>query len=187
MSAICETPAVIKPLASNASSPDLFVSAIEDGPPAPCRMDLNGDDLIQCQSFTKWTQMTASLDGAIALAAQVCQRELSGDNQQKVFDLCKALYDGIAGVNQQFLAAIVDINAGKSYNPIVEPDTIPAFPSPTGGVAGIVQSAWDIAKPWLEAMMGKMAPGSPWVKVLDGVITSSDAIVTDIQAAFTKP
>ena len=176
-------PALSAYLSKNAALDDTSAT------PESCKLDLTGQKKTDCQSFTTWTQYTASIDGALGLAAQIVDKTVADKKISKIIVLSlKTVYDAILGVNTQFLAAIKDINADIPYNPIPQPDPIPPFDMPTGknDVENAVVDAWTALKPWLEKLIGKMTSGSPWIKVLEGIIESSDAMIADLQKLFKE-
>lgn len=183
----CTTPETIPALSTY-----LTTDVVLDDPsttPESCKTDLKDADKKQCQNFTEWTQYTASIDGAVGLAAQIVHKTVKDEKISNIIVLSlKTVYDSICGVNKQFLVAIVDINAGTPYHPIPQPDPIPPFPMPTGkdDVAQAVEEAWTTLKPWLEKLIGKMAPKSPWIKVLEGIIESSDLMIADLKELFEQ-
>ncbi|SFQ79695.1 hypothetical protein [Hymenobacter arizonensis] len=183
----CAPPQVIPQLSTYLSG-QTMLAAVQAAPPAGCSTTLTGADETNCQIFTTWTQYTASICGALGLAAQIIDREISGGISKEMVLAIEALYDGINGVNTQFLQAIVDINSHTPYEPLPTPDPIPPFPMPTSGsdVEQAVVQTWDMLKPWIEKSMDKLPTGSPWVKVLEGIIDSSDKMLADLQALFAQ-
>jgi len=184
----CQTPEVVPQLSIYLSDQTILV-AMQDNPPQSCSTTLTGTDKDNCQNFTTWTQYTASICGALGLAAQIINRNVSNTKIANEMVLTiETLYDGISGVNQQFLQAIVDINNHTPYEPLPTPDPIPPFPTPTSGndVEQAVEQAWAMLKPWLEKAITKFPTGSPWIKVLEGILNSSDKMITDLKALFAQ-
>ena len=184
----CITPEVILPLATYLGKKTTLTEE-PSSPPQACKSDLKDPEKTDCQGFTTWTQYTASICGALGLAAQIVDKSISNKKIAKeiVFSL-ETVYDAINGVNEQFLAAIVDINEGKQYEPIPQPVPIPPFPTPTSenDVEQAVTQAWSMLKPWIEQAIAKMPSSSPWVKVLEGIIESSDKMIADLQNLFKE-
>jgi hypothetical protein len=165
------------------------MEVLDDDAPEACKTKLKEPDKTQCQTFTTWTHYTASICGVFGLAAQIVNKSVSNKKiALKIVLSLKTAYDGISGVNEQFLAAIVDINAGKPYEPIPVPDTIPPFPTPTDGsdVEQAVVEAWNALRPWIDNFISKLPSDSPWIKVLEGIIESSDKMITDLQKLFKE-
>jgi hypothetical protein len=161
----------------------------DDTPTAPeaCKTDLKNPEKTQCQNFTTWTQYTASIDGALGLSAQIVDQKMSDKKvAYKIVMAIKTVYDGVAGVNKQFLDAIKDINAGTPYDPIPGPDPIPPFPQPKSedDVEQAIEEGWEMLKPWLEKFIAKIPSGSPWIKVLEGIIQSSETMIDDLKKLF---
>lgn len=163
--------------------------AVSEETTESCKEDLEEKDKEQCQSFTSWTQYTASICGSLGTAAQIVNRAV-GDKKtaMKIILSIKTVYDVVSGVNEQFLIAIKDINKGEPYKPVPKPEPIPPFPMPSDDkdVEQAVVSAWRAFKPWLERAITSMDPESPWVKVLLGIIESSDQMIKDLQDLFRE-
>ncbi len=152
-----------------------------------CKSSLTGEAATQCASFTTWTQYTASFCGVLGTAANLVAKAVPDEKvSRQIVTGLHAIYAAVQGVNLQFLSAISDINAGKPYAPIPAPEPIPPFPEPTKGkeAGQAVESAWQIVKPFLEQMIAKMPSGSPWIKVLEGIITSSDQVLDQLKKLF---
>lgn len=161
-----------------------------------CSTSLKGDAIAACQSYTAWTGYTGSACQFLQGAADVAHKFVSKKNPA----LAAKIYHGIGiganifyGANRQFLQAITDINAGKPYEPIVSPDTPPPFnpDPPTDGknIENAIVSFWGAFKPWLQIVIGKMAdksPTSPWIKILEGIISSSDLWIKQLQDIFSS-
>lgn len=166
-------------------------SEATEGAPESCKADLPAEQKKECQSFTTWTQYTASAAGAVGTIATVVAKTVHDKKiETKIIDGLEALYDALSGVNEQFLQAIVDINAGKKYDPLPEPDPIPPFPDPEGKDWGqLLEEVWNTIKPWMEKEIGKIAderPGSPWIKILEGLVQSSQKIIDDLKKMLDK-
>lgn len=163
------------------------LAAMADGDPPTCSTSLTGTNATQCAAFTTWTQYTAAFCGVLATGASLVEQYVTDTKTATaIYNGLKAIYVGVQGVNLQFMAAITDINANTPYAPIVTPSTIPPFPVPSNGnnIGQAIESAWQILEPFLNQMMAKMAPGSYWVKVLDGLINSSKNIIDSLKALF---
>ena len=191
MTAICE-PSVIVPDFSRVVRPEgkaAALAVVGDGDPPVCSTTLTGDNATQCAAFTTWTQYTAAFCGAVATGASLVDEYVTdAKTAGAIYNGLKALYVGVQGVNLQFLAAITDINAGTPYAPIPTPSVIPPFPVPSKGsdIGQAIESAWAVLEPFLNQMIGKMAPGSMWIKVLEGLISSSTNIIASIKALFAS-
>lgn len=183
---VCTPPGVVAEWSSHftaaAKGPLTALADVE-----ACSTSLTGEAATQCASFTTWTQYTASFCGVLGTAANLVARSVP--DQKTARDIVAglhAIYAAVQGVNLQFLTAISSINAGKPYAPIPAPEPIPPFPEPTKGkeIGQAVESAWQTLKPFLEQMIAKMPSGSPWVKVLEGVIASSDQVLDQLKKLF---
>ena len=184
----CVPPEVIPHLSTYLTAQDVLADELSQ-PPQACNADLKDQEKTQCLNFTSWTQYTASICGFLGMAAQIVDKTVSNKKIAKEIELSlETGYDAINGVNKQFLAAIVDINEGKKYNPIPQPEPIPPFPKPTDGsdIEQAVVEAWNMLKPWIVKSIAKMPSGSPWIKVLEGIIESSDQMIKDLQELFKE-
>jgi hypothetical protein len=164
-------------------------AAIGADAPQACSSNLKDKDATDCASFTTWTQYTAAFAGVLGTTANLVYQFVSNKKiAEEIVTGLHAIYSAVQGVNQQFLMAITDINARKPYAPIPQPDPIPPFPEPTKGdaIGQAVESAWNVFKPFLEKMIAKMPTGSPWIKVLEGVIASSDQVIAQLKALFKE-
>lgn len=166
---------------------------LEDDAPLTCSTKLNAEQMTVCQGYTKWTGYTGSAEQFLQGAANVAYKFINKSNP----NLATKVYNGIGiganifyGANQQFIAAITDINAGKPYSPIIIPDNPPPFaPPPSKGdsVEKAIEAFWNSFKPWLEDIIGNMAkkePSSPWIKILEGVVEASDLWIKQLKAIF---
>lgn len=187
-SAVCAPPGIIPEFSSyfrKESNP--VTLALDDGTaPEACSTTLKVPDTTNCASFTAWSQYTASFAGLLGTAAGLVSHFAPPKLAPVIVGSIKALYLAVAGVNAQFLVAIHDINIGTAYNPVPGPDPIPPFPDPTKGndIAQTIESAWDMLKPFIEKAISKLAVGSPWIKILEGLIASSDTIIAQIKTLF---
>ena len=154
--------------------------------PEACSTTLTGQPAIDCATFTAWTQYTASFAGVLGTAATLVGKFAPPNIAGPIVSGLHAIYSSVAGVNQQFLLAIHDINAGTPYSPLPQPDPIPPFPDPESGkeIGQAVEAAWNIFKPFIEKAIGKLPSGSPWIKVLEGVIASSDLVIEQLKKLF---
>lgn len=188
---VCTPPSIIPSFDSTVlgEAPVTLYAALDTDPPQACSTSLTGQAATDCASFTSWTQYTAAFAGVLGTAANLVYKFVSDKKlASEIVTGLHAMYSGVQGVNQQFLLAIQDINAGKPYAPVPEPEPIPPFPTPTKGteIGQAVESAWQIFKPFLEKAIAKMPSGSPWIKVLEGIIASSDQIIGQLKALFNK-
>ncbi|MFD1344780.1 hypothetical protein [Litorisediminicola beolgyonensis] len=170
-------------------APVTIYAALDTDPPQACSSSLTGQAATDCASFTTWTQYTAAFAGVLGTAANLVYKFVPNKKlASEIVTGLHAIYSGVQGVNQQFLLAIQDINAGKPYAPVPQPDPIPPFPTPTKGndIGQAVEQAWLIFKPFLEKAIAKMPTGSPWIKVLEGIITASDKIIEQLKALFNQ-
>lgn len=186
---VCMPPCIIPQFGSYLSDgPRKTVfSMLDTDPPSGCSSSLTGQAAIDCASFTSWTQYTAAFAGVLGTGASlVAQFVPDKKTARRIITGLHAIYSGVQGVNQQFLLAIDDINNGKPYAPVPQPDPIPPFPTPEKGknIGHAVESAWQIIKPFLEKAIGKMPTGSPWIKVLEGLIISSQQVIDQLKALF---
>lgn len=187
----CVPPTIIPEFGSYFSReplPSIFALIGADAPEA-CLTTLSGQAATDCASFTSWTQYTASFAGVLGVAANLVHQFVPADKKTlatAIITGLHAIYSAVQGVNQQFLVAIHDINAGAAYAPMPQPDPIPPFPDPTPGsdIGQAVESAWNTLKPFLEKAIAKLPTGSPWIKVLEGVIASSDQVIAQLKALF---
>ena len=157
--------------------------------PVSCSTSLAGQAKIDCASFTTWTQYTAAFAGVLGTAANVVAKFVHEKKiARDIIIGLHALYAAVQGINLQFLQAIQDIDKGTTYAPIPQPDPIPPFPDPKPGseIGQAVESAWAIFEPFLEKMIAKMPGGSPWIKVLEGVITSSQQVIDQLKKLFNE-
>lgn len=164
---------------------------VSNDPPAACKTSLEGDEKKLCQTYTEWSQYTASICGSLGVAANISYKFLSKNHPKiatAVVNSIHTVYDATAGANQQFLAAIVDLNEGKSYEPIPQPEPVPPFPDPEGDSADTIknsiESMWAALKPWIEKYIAKLDKGSPWIPALEGIVTSSDQLIKDLEKLF---
>lgn len=161
-----------------------------------CSTKLDAKAQAACQGYTEWSGYTGSASQFLQGAADVEYKFLSKKNPT----LAMKIYHGIGigatifyGANQQFLQAITDINAGKKYEPIEVPDNPPPFnpnpPSDGSTVEEAIKAFWGALQPWLEKVIAKMAnkyPNSPWIKILEGIITSSQLWIKQLEDIFDE-
>lgn len=189
---VCTPPGVIPEFGSRLrAEPRTIYAVLGADEPAGCATTLTGQAAIDCASFTTWTQYTAAFAGVLGTAANVVYSVLAKQNKKIADEIVTglhAVYAGVQGINQQFLLAISCINANTPYAPIPTPEPIPPFPTPQTGssIGQAVESAWHIFKPFLEKMIAKMAAGSPWIKVLEGMIASSDQMIAQLKTLFEQ-
>ncbi len=164
--------------------------------PISCSLDLKDDAATACQSYTAWSGYTGSAEQLLQGSADIAYKFFTKSNPA----LALKVYNGIGiganifyGANQQFIEAIKDINKGEPYKPIILPDNPPPFdpkpPTDGGEVEKAIESFWGAFKPWLENIIGKMAdkePNSPWIKILEGVVASSDLWIVQLKGIFNK-
>ncbi len=183
----CPTPSRVPKFSDYLNSEK--VDDLETDPPKSCNADLKDPEKTSCASFTSWSNYTASMCGALGMAAQIVDKTVSNKKiASEIVSAIRTVYDGIAGVNSQFLEAIVDINAKKPYSPLPTPEPVPPFPVPSNGsdVEQAVVEGWNMLKPWIEEGISKMPTGSPWIKVLEGIIVASDNMIKDLQDLFKE-
>lgn len=157
--------------------------------PEACKADQSQTAREQCQSCTAWTQYTASIDGALGLAAQIVSNTVKDKSAaRKIIFSIGSAYNAVAEVNERFLIAIEDINAGLPYAPMPHPDPLPPFPVPTGGdnVKDALEEAWRMIEPWLEKSISALPEDSPWIKVLRGITVALANMIADFEELFKK-
>jgi len=142
---------------------------------------LKPEELEVCESYATWSQYISGGGGIVLTTAYIVKvaldkagkKELTSD----IWDGFGALYQVFYGVNQEFLQAISDINAGKPFEPIESPGDLPDWPDDdykASDAEGIIEGVWSTLKPILEHALKKLPTGSNWKIVLSGMINDGE-------------
>lgn len=163
-----------------------FGTVSADADPVSCLSTLQPPKSTECADFTKWSQWTGAACYFLSTAALIVESEVKNTKiMEEVYHSIGIVYTSIQGVNQAFNEAIVDVNQGKPFTPIINPVDPPPFPPINKGsnIAEIIQNAWNAIQPFLEQAITKLQnkdPNSIWIKVLQGLIDNSKNTIQQI-------
>ena len=143
--------------------------------------NLKPADLEVCESYTTWSQCISSAGGVVRIVAEIVKTSLTKAGKKDlavdIWDGFGAFYKLLQGVNQEFLTAITDINAGKPFEPIESPGDLPDWPDDdkdASDAENIIEGVWNTLKPILELALKKLPKGSKWEIVLSGLINDGE-------------
>lgn len=131
-------------------------------------------------SLSKWNRILSTFDNALLAVTSIAVNNLGEGVKEKVEVAIKVLYENVRSVNQQFLEAINDLEAGKPYTPLVDPGEIPEFPQDVTSAKTTATSIWGVLSQVLEMGLSHLPSSSPWVKVLEGLIKDGNETIDTV-------
>ena len=191
----CSKPILLQPWSRN---PNISVKTLADEKQdevQACDVSkLKDEELKTCQSYTLWSQILAGADGVVLATANIVNSTLKKTKPKlatDIYDSFGAIYTAIAGVNNEFLQAIIDINQGKSFEIIDSPSSTPSWTPPDqsgSNASSVIEGVWNALKPVLEIVLKKFPDGSKWKVVFAGLIKNGDEalkkLIPLLQEAF---
>lgn len=175
-----------------AAQPTLVEDLTKETPKCDAQK-LKPEELEVCESYITWSQCIAGVGGIVLTVAEIVKASLNKAGKKElasdIWDGFGALYKLFYGVNQEFLMAISDINAGKPFEPIESPGDLPDWPDDdkkASDAEGIIEGVWNTLKPILEFALKKLPKGSKWEIVLSGLIDGGENALKKLRPLLKK-
>lgn len=137
----------------------------------------------QIDVWTGYTQYLMELDGLLRATDSICKHSLSAAAYTTLGGIILATHVALQGVDKQLIDGINAMKNGKAPEYELDPAPLPDWPTDTGG-AGVFPAAWQTIRAVLERMMGRTTPSSAMAVAIAGLISSGDAIIKPLEAAF---
>ncbi|PFG43143.1 hypothetical protein ATJ88_1827 [Isoptericola jiangsuensis] len=154
------------PVAPEAPPADRTVHVLSAAATPTCNSTLTGTAATTCAAYTTYSRYLAMGGSALMVAAISADTALTKAGQreaaQDVWAACGAVYTVVQGMDQAFLQAIADLDAGQPFAPVDPPSNLPDFPSAPSGndaVTTVIDSIWTLVADAVQLVLAKVADG----------------------------